>query len=321
MNYRVRETDPVAYDQFFTKEAVVAECLAQLSGIMFTKFGHYISDFDLIVEPAFGMGAFVRGLASYRVPETKLLGIDIDAVDTCLRKDFLADFPKDFPLVETYLHSNGPPRKRLCLTVGNPPFGTKSTLALKFINHAAKYSDVVAFILPSSFRKQSVRNKIDKYFCMITQIILTPESFILQGKTYKASTVFQVWLRPSALLQIADDPVLHDILPGMTHKQQPRMAETPDFVCVNRDQSPDVVVRRVGVYAGRLYTDSPTNYSTASHIFLKFKSAASHKRILRRLRHLDLENTPCKYHTVGFPSLSKTELCLLYMRYLRKHCK
>ena len=32
------------------------------------------------------------------------------------------------------------------ITVGGPPFGHRGDLAVKFINHASKFSDVVAFI-------------------------------------------------------------------------------------------------------------------------------------------------------------------------------
>ena len=37
------------------------------------------------------------------------------------------------------------------VAIGNPPFGLRGQLALKFINHAAKYCDYVAFILPQLF--------------------------------------------------------------------------------------------------------------------------------------------------------------------------
>ena len=46
---------------------------------------------------------------------------------------------------------------------GNPPFGLRGNLALRFINHASAFSDFVCFILPSSFEsdgKGSARARV-----------------------------------------------------------------------------------------------------------------------------------------------------------------
>ena len=42
------------------------------------------------------------------------------------------------------------------ITIGNPPFGSRSKLAIDFFNKAATMSNVIAFIVPVSFMKWSV---------------------------------------------------------------------------------------------------------------------------------------------------------------------
>ena len=38
------------------------------------------------------------------------------------------------------------------IVIGNPPFGLRGQLALKFINHSSKFADYVCFILPQLFQ-------------------------------------------------------------------------------------------------------------------------------------------------------------------------
>jgi len=42
------------------------------------------------------------------------------------------------------------------LVYGNPPFGEQSNLAIKFFNESAKIADTIAFVLPLSFKKDSI---------------------------------------------------------------------------------------------------------------------------------------------------------------------
>lgn len=108
---------PRELDQFFTKPQVASECFGHLSASITT-----IDAFDHIVEPSFGNGAFVDVIPAEH--KHKLLCMDIDAKDA-LRHDFLA---YDFSAL-----SNN------CLTIGNPPFGKNSSLAVKFFNIAARF--------------------------------------------------------------------------------------------------------------------------------------------------------------------------------------
>ena len=41
--------------------------------------------------------------------------------------------------------------------IGNPPFGRQSSLAIKFIKKSAEFCDSISFILPKSFKKDSLK--------------------------------------------------------------------------------------------------------------------------------------------------------------------
>ena len=41
--------------------------------------------------------------------------------------------------------------------IGNPPFGRQSSLAIKFIKKSCEFCDSISFILPKSFKKDSLK--------------------------------------------------------------------------------------------------------------------------------------------------------------------
>lgn len=64
----------------------------------------------------------------------------------------------------TYEHSA---TTKKVIVIGNPPFGFKASLAVKFFNKAASFADYIAFILPASFMKDSVKNQLDLGFKLV----------------------------------------------------------------------------------------------------------------------------------------------------------
>ena len=68
------------------------------------------------------------------------------------------DFLKYFPHSNTFNKIH---------VIGNPPFGRQSSLAIKFIRHSAKFCNTISFILPKSFKKDSMRNKVPLDFHLI----------------------------------------------------------------------------------------------------------------------------------------------------------
>ena len=85
--------------------------------------------------------------------------------------------------------------------VMNPPFGKASDLAIMFFNKAAQAADHIAQIVPRTFKRDSVLNRLEPKFRLVDQYDLPRNSFYLpfegDGKTkgYDVNAVAQVFTR------------------------------------------------------------------------------------------------------------------------------
>jgi hypothetical protein len=83
-----------------------------------------------------------------------------------------------------------------CITLTNPPFGRANKLSVPFFNKCAQVSDLIGFLVPKSWRKWSVINRLDPNFHLIQDLDLTVD-FIYDNKSEKSkgklNTIFQVW--------------------------------------------------------------------------------------------------------------------------------
>jgi predicted RNA methylase len=167
MNYKIMANES-GLDKFYTVGTVVEKCLTTINS-------HYPWDtWRLVVEPSAGNGSFYL-----KIPTKNKIGVDIyPEHDDIIKQDFL-----------TY----SPPKGRgKILVVGNPPFGRVSSLAIKFFNHASKWADVIAFIVPRTFRRVSVHNKLNRNFHLLLdeEIPMTPCAF---QPPMMAKCCFQIW--------------------------------------------------------------------------------------------------------------------------------
>jgi hypothetical protein len=154
-------------DKFYTIPEISEKCLTTI-GSMYNW-----SEWELVIEPSAGNGSFLT-----RIPTVKKIGIDIAPEHAdIIKQDFL-----------TYT----PPTIGKTLVVGNPPFGRISSLAIKFFNHASKWADVIAFIIPRTFRRISVHNKLNINFHLVfdEEIPMKPCSFT---PPMMAKCCFQIW--------------------------------------------------------------------------------------------------------------------------------
>jgi len=179
------EVRQAGLDKFYTLPAISEKCLNSIGS-------HYKwSVWGLVVEPSAGNGSFLK-----RIPTEKKLGIDISPEHKdIVKQDFLTYSP--------------PNNIGKVLVVGNPPFGRVSSLAIKFFNHASEWADVIAFIIPRTFRRVSVHNKLNKNFHLVLdeEIPTEPCSF---SPPMMAKCCFQIWEKRVAQRLIVELSTTHE---------------------------------------------------------------------------------------------------------------
>ena len=117
-------------DKYYTHEDVVNYCLYKVEEVVGV-------DFDVVVEPSAGGGAFINKIEETFKGSEKVY-LDIEPTSELVRQQDYLEFSTE--------HLKG------CktLVIGNPPFGTRNTLSVKFFKKSVTYAEVIAFILPIS---------------------------------------------------------------------------------------------------------------------------------------------------------------------------
>jgi len=87
------------------------------------------------------------------------------------------------------------------IVVGNPPFGRISSLAVKFFNKSAEFADCIAFIIPRTFKRVSIQNKLSLNFELIynEDLPITPCCFTPK---MTAKCCFQIWIKTNTIRKI-----------------------------------------------------------------------------------------------------------------------
>ena len=253
-------------DQYYTHPLIAA----YLYFSVFCRY-FYLAE-HLMIEPCDGEGAFGTLLprGSPRLDkDPKARGI--------MQADFL-----EFKF----------PEGRNIAVIGNPPFGRACKTAIKFFNYAATAANIIAFIVPLTFRKVSIQNQLNLEFHLEHEIELPKNSFIFKGKPYDVPAVFQIWVRreePRAKIKVE-----------LTH---------PDFVFTDA-KSADFVIQRIGANAGRIHHNR--NAKKSSHYFIKGNDFIK-GNVEHIMAQLDLATAAA--NVAGNPSLSKGEIVALYRAY------
>ena len=167
----------VKLDQFYTKPEVADECwrksLPVFEGI--TKSG------DLFfVEPSAGDGVFYDLL-----PDGKRIGFDLEPDHKeVIKRDFIK------------CRYKSPADKKHTVVIGNPPFGLRGKLAVRFVNKALKIADTVGFIVPVIFRKYFIHKQLEPAARWVYAAPLPRCAFRTHtNNEYCVNTEFQVWTR------------------------------------------------------------------------------------------------------------------------------
>jgi hypothetical protein len=179
-------------DQFYTKDGKAKLCVDTL----LHKFPE--TQNLLWIEPSAGRGAFLKALPA----SIQRIGIDIEPRDPSIQQgDFLSWTPPSQP----------------CVVFGNPPFGRQSSLAKAFIKKAATFADIIAFILPRSFKKPSMNRAFPPKFHLEYTIELEAKSFEVNGEDYSVPCVFQIWKKKD-VERIVEKPASEDPI-AFTYKK------------------------------------------------------------------------------------------------------
>jgi hypothetical protein len=264
-------------DKYYTKDSVVELCLNHVKKYIQIKPG------DLIIEPSAGNGSFITGIKSLT---SNYNFYDLEPEnDEIIKQDYLLYNYTDIRDKYDNIH-----------IIGNPPFGRQSSFAIKFIKKSCEFCDSVSFILPKSFKKDSLRKSFPLNYHLMFEIDLPEKSFLVDGIEHNVPCIFQVWQKK-------------------THNRTIIEKLEPDgFMFVEKTDNPDISFRRVGVNAGTI-DNNISKKSIQSHYFIKFLEMKNGKSIndtIKKLSAIIYEFN----NTVGPKSISKQELIKEFNRVL-----
>lgn len=252
-------------DQYYTRQDVAERLYS-----VFKE--HFDPNLYQMVEPSAGTGSFLKllppGSLAYDV-DPKYPGIQT------------ADFLK----IE--IESD-----REIVIIGNPPFGKNASMAVRFFNRAARRANVIAFIVPRTFRKASIVNRLDRHFHLLREEPVPSNAFLFNSKPYNVPAVFQIWVRRRARREHWSVETKH-----------------PDFDFTTPVRA-EFAVQRVGARAGRVHHDFTA--SPSSHYFI----SGNVERIMKQLDFASVTG-----NVAGNPSLSKAEIVWLYRQWIEGRSK
>ena len=217
-------------DQYYTKSSVAKKCVDKIH----TSIPQ--SETYQWIEPSAGNGAFLKILPS----TFDKIGIDLDPKSADIQQGNFLDWT---PISE---------KKRIFY--GNPPFGRQGSLAKSFLKHAAKFADIIAFILPRSFVKPSMSRAFPLMFHCIHSEELEKNAFEVNTVEYDVPCVFQIWVKKDT--ERALEPAI--LADGFTY--------------VKVDKPFDIAFKRVGGQAGKCYpfiTDAAAKYNYQYYYYFK----------------------------------------------------
>lgn len=253
-------------DKYYTKLNVAKNCIELI------KTHINISNNDLIIEPSAGNGSFIEYIKTLS-SNYKFYDLEPEH-DEILKQDFL-----EFDHIYIKEHFN------TIHIIGNPPFGRQSSMAIKFIKKCCLFANSISFILPKSFKKDSMKKYFSKNYHLIHEIDLLDNSFLVNNIETDVPCIFQIWKYT--------DELRHDI-----KKQLPL-----NFIFTKKTENPHISFRRVGINAGAIMHEIEDK-SIQSHYFIKFTNNKTIDENIEQLKSIKFTFN----NTVGPKSISKQEL-------------
>ena len=253
-------------DKFYTAPFIVKEC------INFVNKFIDIKENDICIEPSAGNGSFINHIKTLF---KNYIFYDLKPEnDEIIKQDYLLFNYCSIKETFSKIH-----------IIGNPPFGRQSSLAIQFIKKSCKFCDSISFILPKSFKKDSLKKTFPLNFHLIFEIDLPEKSFLVNGAEYNVPCIFQIWEKKE------------------TNRSINKKLEPVNFIFVKKTENPDISFRRVGANAGTI-DKKIDEQSIQSHYFIKFTNGKSITDNINNLSTITYDFN----NTVGPKSISKQEL-------------
>lgn len=267
-------------DKFYTLPTYSKKCIDKINEL------YDIHQWDLIIEPSAGNGSFL-----HQIPSDKKIGIDISPEDpTIIKQDFFDYSP--------------PSTNANILVLGNPPFGRVSSLAIKFFNHSAKWANVIAFIIPRTFRKISVQNKLDEMFHLLYDEEI-PNKPCCFSPPMMVKCCFQIWEKKQVKRPIINMPTTHAHWEFLGFGQNDERGQpTPPLHA-------DFAIRAYGGKIGEIKSVGLQELRPKSWHWIK--SNIDKKDLIERFKQLDYSNS---LNTARQNSMGKGELVSLYLDFI-----
>ena len=172
------------------------------------------------------------------------------------------------------------------ITFTNPPFGRNNALSIPFFNHAAKFSSTICFLVPRSWRKWSVTNRLDPSFHLVydQDVFVSYEDAAGEPIREKNGlrTCFQIWQKRD---HVRERVVVPDN--GLIQKTPPASA--------------DVAIRVFGYGCGTVLKEFPRKPNTTL-MFLKTSQRA--REVLPNLEYSKFSENTAYTQALAFTEIN-----------------
>jgi len=258
-------------DQFYTKKHIALKYYNKLNEII------NLNEYDIHLEPSAGSGSFFNIM-----DKTKKIGLDIE--------------PKEKDIIKMNFFDYKPEKNKKYLVLGNPPFGKISSLAIKFFNKSAEFASCIAFIIPRTFKRISIQNKLDLNFELVYNQDLPIKPCCFTPKM-SAKCCFQIWIKKERKREKILFDKTHNDFQFLKHKGK------------NYPKNYDFVIKAYGSNCGKIL-DKDMKIAAKNLHFIK--SNIDMELLKNRFKQLDYSISK---DTVRQDSLGQRELIYLYKSY------
>jgi predicted RNA methylase len=163
-------------DKYYTKPNIAKKC------IKLVKQHINILDNDLIIEPSAGNGSFIKYIKEL---SSNYIFYDIVPEHIEIHKQNFLDLD----------YNNFKNESKNIHVIGNPPFGYKGTLALKFIKKCMLFANSISFILPKCYQNNNMKKYLLEKYNLLCEIELKDNSFLYNNIESNISCIFQIWCK------------------------------------------------------------------------------------------------------------------------------